>query len=102
MSESYKRKHQWTISKHWKRGKETLTGIPTLIYMTSCREVKGREIIRERDQKNISSIQTGGDIDRGSYPFSHDVKGRERERVKHMKSEKDCSEKVYFQGKSLS
>jgi hypothetical protein len=59
MSESYKRKHQWTISKHWKRGKETLTGIPTLIYMTSCREVKGREIIRERDpERNISSIQT--------------------------------------------
>jgi hypothetical protein len=37
--------------KHWKRGKETYTGIPTLIYMTSCREFKGREIIRERDQR---------------------------------------------------
>jgi hypothetical protein len=35
---------------HWKRGKETYTSIPTLIYMTSCREFKGREIIRERDQ----------------------------------------------------
>jgi hypothetical protein len=30
---------------------------------TSCREVKGREIIRERDQeRNIRSMQTGGDI----------------------------------------
>jgi hypothetical protein len=28
--------------KHWKREKETYTGIPKLINMTSCREIKGR------------------------------------------------------------
>ena len=44
MSVKFKRKHQWKISKHWKKGKETFTCIPTLIYMISCREVKGREI----------------------------------------------------------
>jgi hypothetical protein len=32
-----------------KRGKKAYIGSPTLIYMTSCREVKGRDIIRERD-----------------------------------------------------
>jgi hypothetical protein len=31
---------------HWNRGKETFTGSPTLIYTKSCREVKGREIIK--------------------------------------------------------
>jgi hypothetical protein len=58
------------------------TRIPTLINMTSCREVKGREIIRERDQeRNIQyHVDRGRHIDRGSYPISHDVKGRERER----------------------
>jgi hypothetical protein len=31
--------------------------------MTSCIEIKGREIVRERDQeRNIRSMQTGGDI----------------------------------------
>jgi hypothetical protein len=32
---------------HWKRGKEKFTANPTLIYMESCREFNGREIIRE-------------------------------------------------------
>jgi hypothetical protein len=35
---------------HWKRGKETYTGIPTLIY-TSCREVKGRKSSEREIQK---------------------------------------------------
>jgi hypothetical protein len=46
---------------HQKRGNKAYTGSPTLIYMTSCREVKGKH------------------IDMGSYPFSYDVKEEERE-----------------------
>jgi hypothetical protein len=46
MSESYKRKQQWKIRKYWKSRKHILMGIPTLIYMTYYREVKGREIIK--------------------------------------------------------
>jgi hypothetical protein len=37
--------------KHQKRGKEESTKSPTLIYTTSCRKKKGREIVRERDQR---------------------------------------------------
>jgi hypothetical protein len=62
MSVNYKRKHQWTRSTT-KRGKEAYTRSPTLIYTTSCREVKGREIVRERDQ--IRSMKIGGDISTG-------------------------------------
>jgi hypothetical protein len=52
--------------KHWKRGKETLTGSTTLIYITSCRDFKGREIIRGRDPKrNINNMQMVGDISTG-------------------------------------
>jgi hypothetical protein len=35
--------------KYHKRENEVYTKIPTLIYMTSSREVKGREVVRERD-----------------------------------------------------
>jgi hypothetical protein len=91
MSESYKRKHQWTISKHWKRGKETYTGSPTLIYMTSCREVKGREIIRERDLEiKIRSMHTGGDIPTGGVIlFPMMSKDGERRKIER-KREKKC------------
>jgi hypothetical protein len=44
---------------HWKRENETFTCIPTLIYMTSCKEVKSSE----RDPKRkINNINIGGDI----------------------------------------
>jgi hypothetical protein len=88
MSVNYKRKHQWKISKHWKRGKETLTGSPTLIYTTSCREVKGREIIRERDpERKISSIQTGGDIPTGGV-ILFPMMTKEKRKNKGMKIER--------------
>jgi hypothetical protein len=53
--------------KHRKREKEVYTEIPTLIYMASCREVKGRESVRERDQ--ISNMNIGGDILTGGVTF---------------------------------
>jgi hypothetical protein len=46
--------------------------------MTSCKEVKGREIIRERDlERNISSIETWEDILIGGFiifPMISEVK----------------------------
>jgi hypothetical protein len=66
MSESYKRKHQWKIRNTGREERKHTHEVPTLINTTSCREVKGREIIRERDQeRNIRSMQTGGDISTG-------------------------------------
>jgi hypothetical protein len=39
-------------------------------YTKSFKEVKGREIIRERDpERKISNIQTGGDIPKGELSF---------------------------------
>jgi hypothetical protein len=76
--------------KHWKRGKEASTRSPTLIYMTSCREVKGREIIRERDQeRNIRSMKTGGDIPTGGVTiFPMMSKGeKEKYQKRSMKHE---------------
>jgi hypothetical protein len=59
-----------------------------LIKTTSCNEVKGREIVSERDQeRNIRSILRGGVI---LFPMMlKDIKRKiRRVRVKHMKSEK--------------
>jgi hypothetical protein len=39
-----------------KRGNEVYTRSPTFIYTKSCREFKGREIIRERNQIRIMKI----------------------------------------------
>jgi hypothetical protein len=63
--------------KHRNKIKGESTRIPTLIYMTSCREFKGRSIVREKDQKHEDG---GRHIDRGSYPFLHDLKEEERDR----------------------
>jgi hypothetical protein len=74
--------------KHQKRGKEESTRSPTLIYTTSCKEVKGREIVstekRERDQ--ISSMKIGGDILIGGVTlFPMMSKGRKR-KIRSMKT----------------
>jgi hypothetical protein len=50
------------------------------ICMTHCREVKGREIVKEE----IRRVRTGGSTPR-EIPFSIDVKGGERETL--MKSD---------------
>jgi hypothetical protein len=47
--------------KNQKRGKEENKESPILIYMTSCRKVKGREIVREVKRK-IRIMKTWGDI----------------------------------------
>jgi hypothetical protein len=46
---------------HQKREKKEYARSPIFIYMTSCREFKGREIIIERDYEiNIRSMKIGG------------------------------------------
>jgi hypothetical protein len=59
-----------------------------LIYTTSCREVKGNEIIRERDrERKISRIQLGGDImKRGFILFP--IISKEKRKKKGMKIER--------------
>jgi hypothetical protein len=61
---------------------------PYIDLHTYCREVKGREIIRERDQeRNIRSMQTGGDIStRGVIIFPMMSKG-EKEKYQKRKSQ---------------
>jgi hypothetical protein len=67
MSVNYKRKHQWTRSTEREEIK-VYTRNPTLIYTTSCREVKGEKLLRERDQeRKIRSMKIGG---------AHEVKER--------------------------
>jgi hypothetical protein len=74
--------------KHQKRGKEASTRSPTLIYMTSCREVKGREIIRERDQeRNIRSMKTGGDIPTGGVTLFPMMSKGEKRKIRRERSE---------------
>jgi hypothetical protein len=76
--------------KHSKRGKETYTRVLTLIYMTSCREIKGRDNIRERDkERDISIIHTRGDILTGGvilFPMMR--KGEEEKEKRHGNKEK--------------
>jgi hypothetical protein len=40
--------------KHWKRETKKYAGSTILIYTTSCREVKGREIVRKEIKKERS------------------------------------------------
>jgi len=49
-----------------------------LIYTTSCREFKGGEIVRERDQ--ISSIKIGGDILMGGVTLFPMMSKRKKEK----------------------
>jgi hypothetical protein len=48
MSDNYKRKHQWTRSPR-KEERKSMQEVPYC--STACKEVKGREIIIERDQQ---------------------------------------------------
>jgi hypothetical protein len=57
--------------------------------MTSCREVKGREIIRERDpERKISSMQIGGDIPIGGVTLLP-IMSLERKEQRHEYREKE-------------
>jgi hypothetical protein len=51
---SYKRKHQWTIRSTGREKRKHTYEVPYC--STTCREVKGREIIRERDPERKSSM----------------------------------------------
>jgi len=64
---------------HPKRENKASTGSPTLIYMTYCREFKGREIIRERYQeRKIISMKIGGDIPSGGVTIFPMISKKEK------------------------
>jgi hypothetical protein len=86
MSESYKRKHQWTIRSTGREERKHMQEVPYC--STSCREVKGREIIRERDpERKISSMQTGGDISKGGVILFPMMSKGEKEKDQKRKSQ---------------
>jgi hypothetical protein len=77
MSMEFNRKHQWNKTPKGKKVQEDIY----LIYTTSCREVKGREMVKEKIKRvNIRGSSPRNNLERESSPIeSYPLSKGERE-----------------------